>query len=274
VLDTQSNPVAVEFANGTTWHTAESWDGIPMYPADPVGDATPTDGLDWFFTQVAHNNDWFFIRYNNSHSFAGDRQLMYFDTDANRSTGLPGFTGNLAVGAEFYLSGAGLNDQRGFTEWNPNGFMGFVNWVNTQDASGNWDIFVAIDRAQFIPDVSSFNFINQNHDQQGDDWYPDGANDGAGGDFFRYEIGADALPGDFNSDGVVDAADLNDPVLGWITRFGGDLDGNDFLVWQRNLGATSSTGAASAVPEPAAALLALLGVVGAAPYMRRGAAAV
>lgn len=82
-----------------------------------------------------------------------------------------------------------------------------------------------------------------------------------------------ALPvdGDFNNDGIVDAVDFQV----WKTSFGvndgadadgdGDSDGNDFLVWQRQLGQTSShlTIAHAAVPEPqtlpllAAALLAL-----------------
>jgi hypothetical protein len=30
----------------------------------------------------------------------------------------------------------------------------------------------------------------------------------------------------------------------------GDSDGNDFLIWQRNLGASAATAAAAAVPEP------------------------
>jgi len=43
-------------------------------------------------------------------------------------------------------------------------------------------------------------------------------------------------PGDFDSDGDVDGDDLYDPALGWQARFGNDLDGSDFLTWQRNLG--------------------------------------
>lgn len=43
-------------------------------------------------------------------------------------------------------------------------------------------------------------------------------------------------PGDFDSNGVVNGEDLTHATLGFITRFGGDLDGRDFLVWQRNFG--------------------------------------
>jgi hypothetical protein len=77
------------------------------------------------------------------------------------------------------------------------------------------------------------------------------------------------VPADFNADGVVDAGDL----ARWTAGFGAastallaqgdsdrdrDVDGADFLAWQRGLGATSSILAAAAVPEPAAALLALV----------------
>ena len=44
------------------------------------------------------------------------------------------------------------------------------------------------------------------------------------------------LPGDFDLNGVVNGADLTDATLGFNTRFGSDLDGSDFLVWQRNFG--------------------------------------
>jgi hypothetical protein len=43
-------------------------------------------------------------------------------------------------------------------------------------------------------------------------------------------------PGDFDSNGVVDGEDLTHATLGFNTRFGDDLDGSDFLVWQRNFG--------------------------------------
>jgi hypothetical protein len=64
---------------------------------------------------------------------------------------------------------------------------------------------------------------------------------------------------DFNGDGLVDAADL--PA--WRRDFGanrlsdadedGDSDGQDFLLWQRQLGSgTPAIGATAAVPEPGA----------------------
>jgi autotransporter-associated beta strand protein len=88
------------------------------------------------------------------------------------------------------------------------------------------------------------------------------------------------LPGDFDGNTFVDDADL---AL-WRARAnnadGGDLDadangdnntdGTDFLLWQRHYGQSFPvTGAASAVPEPAAASLAGLALASLAAARRR-----
>lgn len=97
-----------------------------------------------------------------------------------------------------------------------------------------------------------------------------------------YSSFSTALAGDFNLDGVVNAADLTR----WKSSFGvnanadadgdGDSDGADFLTWQRNFGKTSApaTPAAAAVPEPATAALASLaaGCVACTASRRRRAA--
>ena len=73
---------------------------------------------------------------------------------------------------------------------------------------------------------------------------------------FRYALAQDTpiLSGDFDGDGVVDAADLSQ----WEGDFGvngdsdadfdGDSDGFDFLYWQRNYG--SGSGSVTVIPEP------------------------
>jgi hypothetical protein len=80
----------------------------------------------------------------------------------------------------------------------------------------------------------------------------------------------DGIPGDFNSDGAIDAADLST----WQAAFGsthvgdadGDLDsdGADFLVWQREMGfeLPASVSGGAAVPEPAGTALWLVVMVG------------
>jgi hypothetical protein len=101
-----------------------------------------------------------------------------------------------------------------------------------------------------------------------EDWRP--GNDGriiSSQTVVTFEGSVGELPGDFNHDDKVDAADL----LKWQGDFSqnansdadndGDSDGADFLPWQRQLGAGVPTVAASAdVPEPDAEALALLGL--------------
>jgi hypothetical protein len=88
------------------------------------------------------------------------------------------------------------------------------------------------------------------------------------------------LAADFNGDGSVNSADLS----AWKANFGkatgaikaegdadgdGDVDGTDFLAWQRQVGTSTSTPAASQVPEPASwALVGLSAVLGAARRRR------
>jgi len=89
------------------------------------------------------------------------------------------------------------------------------------------------------------------------------------------------LPGDYNGDGKVDAADytvwrdsLGSSGFGLPADGNGDgvIDAVDYGVWSSNYGAMAMAPAsATAVPEPAAALLTLAAVAaGLAPRTRNG----
>jgi hypothetical protein len=84
----------------------------------------------------------------------------------------------------------------------------------------------------------------------------------------------DALDGDFNNDGSVDAADY----VVWRKGLGGPFTPDDYDTWRTNFGRTSGAGAAadldidvtSSVPEASSIVLLMLGIAfSAATYGRR-----
>ena len=83
----------------------------------------------------------------------------------------------------------------------------------------------------------------------------------------RGELPVSGLDGDYNNDGTVDAADYTvwRDNLGELLELPNDttpgtVDTGDYTTWANNFGAVAS--AATAVPEPAAAGLALLALAG------------
>jgi hypothetical protein len=138
--------------------------------------------------------------------------------------------------------------------------------ANTTDYSpvstGGRLFYFDLNEAGTYKTVREFNFVS------GFDINPDGSGDllsvsqDSSGELYAMFANGDTkrlvglTPGDFDEDGDVDNDDLNDPVLGWAARYGVDLDGRDFLTWQRNFG--SSVGplnSAISIPEPSAILL-------------------
>jgi hypothetical protein len=59
-------------------------------------------------------------------------------------------------------------------------------------------------------------------------------------------LAAPSLPGDFNHDGTVDAADY----VVWRKGLGTTYTQDDYNTWQANFGASLSTGSSSAFPPP------------------------
>lgn len=77
-----------------------------------------------------------------------------------------------------------------------------------------------------------------------------------------------ALPGDFNFDGSVDAADYTV----WRDGLGTVYTSEDYSVWAASYGSTSTTTSSASVPEPSGWLLALMaGAVRSLPRRRRDA---
>lgn len=78
--------------------------------------------------------------------------------------------------------------------------------------------------------------------------------------------------GDFSGDGSVNGEDLTAWTQGFGTRTGAvptdgdadldtDVDGADFLAWQADFDGTSEVSAAQGIPEPAATLLLVIGLL-------------
>lgn len=82
-------------------------------------------------------------------------------------------------------------------------------------------------------------------------------------DFYDLQLTIDGAgsAADFDGDGDVDGGDLIHPTLGWEVRYGADLGGGDFLVWQQEFGTGLTLVAATAVPEPTTVGLANLSLL-------------
>jgi hypothetical protein len=79
-----------------------------------------------------------------------------------------------------------------------------------------------------------------------------------------------ATPGDFNGDGQVDQDDLEEPVVGWLARFGNGLDGGDLMDWQSGFSPAASLAiSATNVPEAETLVMGLLAAACSAPRGRR-----
>jgi hypothetical protein len=76
---------------------------------------------------------------------------------------------------------------------------------------------------------------------------------------------APTLDGDFDLDGDVDGADF----LKWQRELGGALTAADLVKWKANFDAGGSVGAAGAVPEPASAVVAMGAAAGMVMVARR-----
>ena len=97
-----------------------------------------------------------------------------------------------------------------------------------------------------------------------------------------FVLGSGAIPGDYNEDGTVNAADYTvwRDTSGSMTdlRANGDdtgtsmgvIDAADYEFWKANFGANgSAAGGSTAIPEPTSAALVLLATLGCAGFARR-----
>lgn len=149
-------------------------------------------------------------------------------------------------------------------------------WYSTESSDGPWQE-LAIDLAAgdtnegalhsfdwTVPDINSNDtWVRVRQDNAGDDYYDVSE--------ASFSIVSMLGGGDFTGDGTVDDADL----LAWERGFGsgpaapadgdanldGDADGDDFLTWQSEFSSSRLTSQVRVVPEPAATILLVIGML-------------
>jgi hypothetical protein len=248
-LETMSNDLRPDWQHW--WVDHDAWEFIPTYsdePSDHLG-----GGVD--YVTIAHDNFcvYFYVEQSTPLAFEPGNQLIFFDVDLNAATGTnENYAWNkpIAVGAEYTLNGGSI-----VATSNPaNATVDEWYYVDPLHTGGNYDYLIKIAREK-LGNPAAFDWDMTILGGEGHDYYPDFNN------YHRYVIETSAAYGDFNGDGRVNGVDLNDPAKGWKARFGADLTGADFLVWQRHVGlGRASLAASTATPEPATGLLALVSV--------------
>lgn len=184
-IEIQSNPVAngaIVVVGGN--NDRSDWNAIPSYQADPI-DASM---IDYTGLQIAHDDDNIYIHLllapQGSPQFFGFMHNLFLDTDTSRSTGYFGSGGFLSTGSDYLIQGSSYFSFSGGTQdafaWN---FLGGVVW---DDFPTN-DIEIKIPRAA-LGSPDAFDIILNAATSPTEDYYPNGATAGDGGDFFRYSL--------------------------------------------------------------------------------------
>ncbi len=155
-----------------------------------------------------------------------------------------------------------------------------VDWEMNQNFSGNMDVRIALEASigpgkTWANDAAFWSMVNQVEDHYLGNPVTNPHGHSVGVDIQALsEVMITVIPGDFDLDDDVDAADL---AL-WQASFGvdagadadgdGDSDGADFLIWQQQFTSLGPAVAAAKVPEPGTAVLLALAFLGFGPRRR------
>ena len=242
-IEIQDNPVpngTISVAPGDT--DRSDWEGVPLYEPDFEDELFP---VDIHQVQIAHDSTNVYFRILTNEWAVNElwRVGAYLDTDLDPTTGYSGDF--LAVGADHFFE---ANVVSVFAADSQSDWI----WEQVQadlpfDQTDLLDKEIAIPR-DAIGNPEAFDFLlfaNNFCCDFGEinDVYPDEAL-GVGGDVFTYELSDVALDGDFDANGSLELADLDQ--LYAVIRLGNhdlgfDLDGDakvndqDLFTWIREL---------------------------------------
>lgn len=232
--------------------------GIPIAASDPVDNPGFVDINE---VQVANDNDFIYLRVS-YHDNNSTGTLLAFDTDQDTATGFDIFDLGL-MGSEFgYINDFPFSQTNGIFNTNVaitggplgNGGALIYPFFDQNGPEKEYaiplDAFVTFPAGAAFPN-NSFNFMVYSDAGLGDV-----------SEVFSYTLAtAPTVTGDFDGDLDVDGADF----LKWQRELG---DATNLTDWQTNYG-NGALASLSAVPEPSSLLLACFGLITLARRRRR-----
>lgn len=175
VVQTLSNPVA-DGSPMVVGGDRSGWTLITPYDADDYESAS----TDWAQVYVAHDSSNFYVRYAmnstaNGFGWLDNNQSMFIDADQNAATG---FNGAMGIGADYLIEGNALHVHSGEGwSWAWQESLTYSDWPN-------YDQVFSVARSS-IGNPNAFNFVLYTTSE---DYYPNGGNSGATGDYFTYVV--------------------------------------------------------------------------------------
>lgn len=172
------------------------WSATAAFGVDPLDANGLNDSIDWVQGWVAHDNQSFYLAYQNESAVTlGWGYGIYIDTDNDISTGFTGFVGEYPVGVDYLIEGDEL--QR-YTGTGQNWSWSAVATLNSGVAGSNAEIEIPRSSLGNPTQLQLF-FVGENAAVNGPtvDYYPDNAvNNGSPVRFFSYavEAAANSLP--------------------------------------------------------------------------------
>lgn len=190
VIETLNNTIGIVIDGSRA-----DWINAVAYTNDAAGEGEfgPSD-VDWKRITIANGADLGTIYFRLEMNVAADFNNfpayynVFIDTDEDRGTGYIGTDSQLPIGAEYLIQGPNLFSFSGGAQtdfgWT------FVQALSSDNSFANFDVSIALPAA-LIGSPADFNFVllgDNTLSVHTPDYYPDGGNLGAGGDYFEYEL--------------------------------------------------------------------------------------